>query len=390
MDVDVVVVGAGPSGLCFAKMLAQTGLSIALLERQSEQALASPAFDGREIALTLQSATWMQDLGLWQYIDSAAISPLRQARVLNGQSLAGLLIDARQTQQAQLGYLVSNQWIKKSAYLAVKSSPNITLISNTEIMNISKKSDGVTLTLSNTQKIRTQLLVAADNRFSETRRRMGISASMHEFGKSMLVCVMKHEVDHAQTAWEWFDYGQTLALLPMNGGRSSVVLTLPPQAIKQLLEMPEPAFNADMQQRFGHRLGAMELVSTRHAYPLVTVYANQFVQERFALIGDAAVGMHPVTAHGFNFALSGANVLASEIRNAQSQGQSIASSALLNRYQIQHRRNTRPLFMATHAIAKLYSDDRMPARILRHASLTFGQHVAPFKRALASMLTAVN
>lgn len=56
MNVNVAIIGAGPSGLCFAQALAESGLRIAVLERQAETALASPAFDGREIALTHHSA----------------------------------------------------------------------------------------------------------------------------------------------------------------------------------------------------------------------------------------------------------------------------------------------------------------------------------------------
>ena len=52
---DVAIIGAGPSGLCFARALAASGLRIALLERQGEAALVEPTFDGREIALTHHS-----------------------------------------------------------------------------------------------------------------------------------------------------------------------------------------------------------------------------------------------------------------------------------------------------------------------------------------------
>ena len=48
----------------------------------------------------------------------------------------------------------------------------------------------------------------------------------------------------------------------------------------------------------------MELVGKRYSYPMVTTYAKKFISDRFALIGDAAVGMHPVTAHGFNLGLN--------------------------------------------------------------------------------------
>lgn len=180
-------------------------------------------------------------------------------------------------------------------------------MTDVEISQVSTNNEGASITLKNGEAIEAQLIVAADSRFSETRRAMGIAANMHDFGKTMMVCVMEHEIDHQHIAWEWFDYGQTLALLPMNGFLSSVVVTLPALDITRLMAMPENEFNQAIETRFKHRLGAMRLSATRHAYPLVTVYSDRFIANRFALVGDAAVGMHPVTAHGFNFGLRRAN-----------------------------------------------------------------------------------
>jgi len=390
MNFDIVIIGAGPSGLCFAQAVAGCGLRIAIVERQHESALANPAFDGREIALTHRSAQLMRELGLWERIDHNAISPLRDARVLNGPSFYAMNIDHRDSKKQELGYLVSNYLIRKSAYEAVKASPSITLLTEAQITGISTDNEGAHISLASGKKVEAQLIVAADSRFSETRRAMGISATMHDFGKTMMVCVMEHDIPHQHVAWEWFDYGQTLALLPMNGMRSSVVITLPSSDIQRLMAMSEAEFNQEAEIRFKHRLGAMRLVSTRHAYPLVTAYASRIVAKRFALVGDAAVGMHPVTAHGFNFGLSGADVLASEIRTAQSRSGDIAATELLERYERKHRLRTRPLFLATHAIAKLYGNDSIPARLLRTASLHIGNRISPFKRAIAHMLTGTN
>lgn len=387
MNFDIVIVGAGPSGLCFAQALAGCGLRIAIVERQHESQLADPAFDGREIALTHRSAQLMRTLGLWERINPEAISPLRDARVLNGPSLYAMNIDHSDSKKSELGYLISNQLIRKAAYEAVKASPAITLLTEAQITAVSTNSHGASLSLANGEQIQAQLLVAADSRFSETRRAMGIAANMHDFGKTMMVCVMEHSVPHHHVAWEWFDYGQTLALLPMNGMRSSVVITLPATDIQHLMNMNEADFNQAVAIRFKHRLGTMKLVSTRHAYPLVTAYASRIVAQRFALIGDAAVGMHPVTAHGFNFGLCSIEVLADEIKAAHARGGNIAATALLERYQRKHRIRTRPLFIATHAIAKLYGDDSIPARLLRTASLRIGNRIAPLKRAVAHMLT---
>jgi ubiquinone biosynthesis UbiH/UbiF/VisC/COQ6 family hydroxylase len=385
-NIDIAVVGAGPVGLCFAKALAETGLQITLLERQAESTLSAPAFDGREIALTHHSAQLMRELGLWQHIDPQAISPLRNARVFNGSSLFSLNINHRDTQQSELGYLVSNHLIRKAAYDVVKTSPAISLKTEAQVTSIQTDTNGVQITLANNEIIQAKLLIGADSRFSETRRAMGIAADMHDFGKTMMVCVMEHPVAHEHTAWEWFDYGQTLALLPMNGLRSSVVITLAPDEMNRLMKLNEDEFNREVSARFKHRLGAMKLVSTRHAYPLVTVYSKRLIGQRFALVGDAAVGMHPVTAHGFNFGLKGIATLSTEIKSAIASGKDIASNSLLLRYEQAHRRDTRPLFFATHAIAKLYGSDSPPARLLRASALRIGNRISPFKRAVAGFL----
>lgn len=383
---DIAVIGAGPVGLCFARALAESGLQIVVLERLAEPALAIPVFDGREIALTHHSAALMRKLGLWECIDPQAISPLKDACVFNGSSLFSLNINHDDARKSELGYLIANHHIRKAAYDSVKSSPAITLKTEAQVTSIHTDTNGVQLKLANGDVIHAKLLIGADSRFSETRRAMGIAADMHDFGKTMMVCVMEHTVSHEHTAWEWFDYGQTLALLPMNGLRSSVVITLLPDEMNRLVKMNEEDFNRDVSARFRHRLGAMRLVSTRHTYPLVSVYAKRLVGLRFALVGDAAVGMHPVTAHGFNFGLKGIATLSAEIKTALASGKDIASNNLLLRYERTHRRDTRPLFLATHAIAKIYASNRPPARLLRASALRIGSRINPFKRAVARFL----
>ena len=386
LNVDVAIIGAGPTGLCLAKALAESGLRIMVIERQTEATLSNPAFDGREIALTHYSAQLMRELGLWEHIEPQAISPLRDARIFNGSSLLSLDISHHDTQQSELGYLVANHLIRKAAYEAAIESPTITLKTEAQVAYISTSTNGVKVTLANGEVIQAQLLVGADSRFSETRRAMGIAADKYDFGKTMMVCVMEHTVAHQHTAWEWFDYGQTLALLPMNGLQSSVVITLPPKEIDSLICIPEDDFNREVSAHFKHRIGTMRLTSTRHAYPLVTVFSKRLIGQRFALVGDAAVGMHPVTAHGFNFGLKGVATLSAEIKAAQTAGKDIASNSLLLRYEQAHRHNTRPLFLATHAIAKLYSKDSLPARFLRSSALRIGNRITPFKRAIAELL----
>lgn len=389
MPFDIVVIGAGPAGLCFVRSLADTGLRIALVERQQETALQAPVDDGREIAITHHSQRLMRELGLWARLREEDIGTLRDAKVIDGDDRDGLMFRHEDAGKSQLGWLLSNHAIRRAAYAEVLALRHVERITGAQVSAVRTGRDGVQVSLDNGETLRAQLLVAADSRFSETRRAMGIAADMHDFGKTMLVLRMRHEVPHEHVAWEWFGHGQTLALLPLHDPHtSSVVLTLPPQEMQALLALDDAALESAMAERFQQRLGAMHIAGPRCSYPLVGVYARRFVAERFALIGDAAVGMHPVTAHGFNFGLSGQDTLARELRAAVKAGQPIWSSSLLQRYERRYRLGTRPLYLATQMLAGLYTDDRRPARVLRKAALGAGARLGPFKRIVMSGLTA--
>ena len=387
MHHDVIIIGAGPAGLCLAKALCDLDLKVALVERQARAAIAEPAFDGREIALTHASIRQLRDLGIWQHLPDDAASPLRAARVMEGDCLHDMRIDAALAGKSELGMLVPNQRIREAAWKAVSDMPGLDFFDGARVHAVRTTDDHACVTLGDGLRLEAPLLVAADSRFSETRRAMGIGADQYDFGKSMLVCRMHHEQPHQGVAWEWFGHGQTLALLPLQEHQASVVVTLPDSAARRLAALDVDAFAHEMEQRYGHRLGHMRLESSRHVYPLVGVYARRFVARRFALAGDAAVGMHPVTAHGFNLGLASVERLSDLAATAIAQGRDLGNRFLLARYQRRHRRGSWPLFQATRAIVGLYTDERAPARWLRGAALRASGALGPFRRVVAAGLT---
>lgn len=387
MNVDIAIVGAGPAGLCLARSLAGSGLAVALIEAQEAASLAEPGFDGREIALTHHSVHLLRELGIWDRIPGHEIHVLRDALVMNGSRESGMWLAHGDGHRPQLGFLVSNQMIRKAAFAAVAGQEGLVMLCGQPVRSLEPGPERSRVCLADGQVLTARLVVAADSRFSVMRRAMGIPADSHDFGKSMLVCRMRHEKPHGQVAWEWFGHGQTLARLPLSEHESSLVLTLPQTVMRDLVAAPEAAFATAMEARCGHRLGRMELISTRHVYPLVAVYARRFTAPRFALVGDAAVGMHPVTAHGFNLGLLGQDLLAGVVRQARDHRQDIGDATLLRQYGRELRRATRPLYLATGAIVRLYTDDTAPVRALRGVVLSAGTRLPAVRRALVHSVT---
>ncbi|MCP5271945.1 MAG: 5-demethoxyubiquinol-8 5-hydroxylase UbiM [Burkholderiaceae bacterium] len=383
-DADVLIVGAGPAGLALAAALADAGLHALVLERQPRDTLATPAEDGREIALTHRARSILQRLGWWERLTADDMAPLNEARVADGDAPARLRFGPGV--QAPLGWLVPNHRLRAVGWAAAGARPRVTIETGVEVTALARDAAGATLTLADGRTRRAPLVVAADSRFSAVRRLAGIGASMRDFGRSVVVDRVAHEAPNRGIAWECFRHGHTLALLPMNGGCSSAVVTLPSEQAPDWLALDDDGFAARVQAASGGVLGGLRATGPRHHYPLVGVYAQRFVGPRFALIGDAAVGMHPVTAHGFNFGLYGVEVLARELQRRR-RALDLNPAPALAAYEAEHRRTTWPIYQGTNAVVSLFTDERPLARVLRPAVLALAGQAPGLRTLVRSVIT---
>ena len=388
---DILVVGAGPAGLSFAAELAGSGLKITLIEKSPLEILQNPPYDGREIALTHLSREIMQRLGMWDLIPKDEIYPLRDAKVLNGQSDYQLHFpqptQARGEPADCLGYLISNHNIRKAAYEVVSKLENVTILTGIGVKEVKTSEDEAQVILENGEVLSGHLLLAADSRFSQTRRQLGISSDMHDYSRTMFVCRMKHTLSNQHTAYECFHYGRTIALLPLEEHLTNTVITVDSDKADTIKKMSPEELAASVKEQLKGRLGDMELVSTIHNYPLVGMIAQRFYGKRSALIGDAAVGMHPVTAHGFNLGLSSADLLAKLVLEAEQRSQDIGAASLLEKYSTKHMLHAQPIYHGTNMLLKLFTNETAPAKILRGLVLRASNNFPPLKKLITKQLT---
>jgi ubiquinone biosynthesis UbiH/UbiF/VisC/COQ6 family hydroxylase len=387
MYYDIVVIGGGPAGLSFACSMSGLSLNVLLVEKSSLKSISKPKPDGREIALTHHSRKILIKLGVWALIDEAKVSPLKEAKVFDGGSDSLLNFDAKKSAIEALGYLVPNHLIRAALFERALQIENVTIVNELMVDGVSTTNTGAEVSLSNGKTIKSKLVVAADSRFSEIRRKMGIPSVMKDFSKVMITTRMSHEKAHNHVALECFNYGHTLALLPLNGNVSSIVLTVPTDRLDEILSLDEENFNEMASDGFDGKLGQMKQIGDRHSYPLVGVYAQKFRATRFALIGDAAVGMHPVTAHGFNLGLRGQDLLSLSISRALNSGLDIGADAVLKEFERKQINLSRLMYFGTNGIVSLFTNDDAAIKQVRKLVLKFANRFPPVKALITHHLT---
>ena len=423
MHSDVLIVGAGPAGLSLAISLAQAGFTATVLDQNPTAALEQPAPDGREIALTHPSAATLQRLGTWDALGSHEIGHIRTAEVHDGPVGA---YSAMQLQapdgfgsadtpagttasgpRPPLGFIVPNHALRRTAYQVAARTPGVRIVAGAQVHRVAALATHAEVDFAlaaqpgqPSERLCAPLVVAADSRFSAARRQLGIGAQMTDFGRTVIVCRMRHAEPHGDTAHECFGYERTLAVLPLpdvaagatdgateGQAQCSVVVTAQAADAARMLALEPAAFTAEVQAQFQNRLGAMELLGERHAYPLVAVYAQRFTGPRCALLGDAAVGMHPVTAHGYNLGLAGVERLTQALVAARQRGQDWGDAAALAPYARAHHLHAWPIYQGTNAIVRLYTDARHLPRALRQLVLQGARRLPPLKAAIVAQLT---
>ncbi len=409
VETEVLIAGGGMVGLSLAVALADAGLAVMVVDRLDPAAMKEEAFDGRSSAIARGSQQALSVLGLWPGMAEAA-SPILDIRISDGHpgserrggasslflhfshrdAEEGPAADKGASPGTPLGHIVENTAIRRACLARVKTLPNLDLRAPAELASVERSAAGVTAVLGDGTKVSARLLVAADGRGSAQRRAAGIAVTEVGYGQTGIVATVMHERPHNGVAHEHFLPSGPFALLPMTDGeaaggrrvhRSSLVWTERTNLVPAMLALDDPGFAAELQRRFGDSLGQLALWSTRRwSYPLSLLHAERYIDQRLALVGDAAHGIHPIAGQGLNLGLRDVAALAESIVDARRLGLDIGSAAVLQRYQRWRRFDNMALIVATDSLNRLFSSDLPPLRLLRDLGLAAVNRLPPMKR----------
>lgn len=358
-DPDIVIAGGGLAGPVLALALAQAGLRVAVVDPRPADLRAGEAFDGRAYALAIASQRLLKALGLWADLAPRA-QPIRQVKASQGRAGEGaapflLHFDSAEIEEGPLGYMVEDRFLYRSLLAAMQD--RVTHLPGVAVTGQQVVGGGIEALLSDGRQLRARLLVGADGRASGVAARAGIRRKGWDYGQTALVAAIAHERPHEGIAQQYFMAGGPLAILPLQGGRSSVVWSERHPEARAIAALSDDAFLEVLRPRFGDYLGAISLAGARFTYPLTLSLAESYVAPRVALIGDAAHGVHPVAGQGLNLGLRDVAALAELLVDAARRGEDIGADPVLERYQGWRRFDATALALGMDAVNRLFASD---------------------------------
>ncbi|NOZ42303.1 MAG: UbiH/UbiF/VisC/COQ6 family ubiquinone biosynthesis hydroxylase [Alphaproteobacteria bacterium] len=377
---DVVISGAGVVGMTLASALAQNGFTVALVEYGDSAHQMTDQFDGRAYAISYAPFMMLKALGLWHRVGRHA-QPITEIHITDGHSPLFLHFDHRELgADGPLGQMVEVRHLRRGLFDAITAEENITLFSPDHITALTPVAGGWRLTLDRGRDITGTLVVCAEGRRAPLRDRMGIKIHSLDYNQTAIVTTVRHELDHGGTAYERFYPGGPFAILPLPGRQSSIVWCEPPSRAGIIMGLSDAGFDAELTKKFGDFLGTVSHQGKRWSYPLSAQLADDYLAQRFCLIGDAAHGIHPIAGQGFNLGLRDIAALAEVLVDARRLGADIGSKATLERYRRWRRGDNNILAGGMDVLTRLFSNDITPIRLARAAGLGLVGEIPPLKK----------
>jgi 2-polyprenyl-6-methoxyphenol hydroxylase-like FAD-dependent oxidoreductase len=377
---NVLIVGAGPTGLVMAHELARTGVACRLIDKTAHRAMESRAIAIHPRTLETFELMGLADafLGAGQRITAVSVhgssGPIAHVEFRGLDTRYPYVLGVPQDETER----ILEQHVQQLG-VAVER--------NTELVGLTPQASGMAARLRHgdrVEEVEAQWVLGCDGAHSAVRDQLAIPFSGSTYPEHFVLADVKveGELDHDE-AQVWLHDGGPLAFFPLPADRWRLVVGNSPADWQG-----EPSL-AQCQALVDERgLGGIRLADPRWTavFRIHRRIARHFCQNRTFLLGDAAHIHSPVGGQGMNMGIQDAFNLAWKLGLVIGKGR---NPALLDSYEPERRPIDEAVLRQTDRATRLVSLHGPVMRFLRDHLMSLATRLPPVVEKLGEAISGI-
>ena len=374
-DTDVLIVGAGPTGLTLAASLLVKGIDVTLVDRQTEGANTS-----RAAAVNARTLEVLEGLDVARRMVKQGI-PAPRFTIRDGRRvLIPIDFSALPTEYAYT--LMLPQCDTERLLLDRFVELGGTVIRPKVLDAVAQDADGVTATFTDGDTIHAQYVVGADGMHSTVREQAGITFRGGGYAQSFALADvhLTGDVPRDEVVLFWDKAGLTV-VAPLPDGTFRIVAPVDDAPDEPSAEYIQGLLD---ERGFGHRSVIVTDVTWGSRFRVHHRVADTYRAGRILLAGDAAHVHSPAGGQGMNLGIQDAIALADAL-TAVLDGD---SDSLLDDYSATRRPIAQQVVALTDRLTRLATLPRA-LRPVRNVLLGIAGRIPAARRALAARLSGL-
>jgi 2-polyprenyl-6-methoxyphenol hydroxylase-like FAD-dependent oxidoreductase len=374
--VDVLVVGAGPTGLMAAAELIRHGLSVRLIDKLAEPNMLSRAF-----AIHARSLEIFEDLDLADALIARGARYDRIAVYASGSPIVHASLEDLETRfpfvlllpQSETEAVLTGRLVAMGG--AIERS--------VELVRYAQSEDGVVAKVRHAdgreEDIQASWLVGCDGAHSQVRKQAGLEFRGHAYDERFMLGDVEVEWDLTNDHIATF-FGTTgvAALFPYSNNRCRLVVTSTPDDVRE-----EPPTLEELQALLAERASRPVRLSDPKWLARFRIHSRQvehYRRGRVFLAGDAAHIHSPLGGQGMNTGMQDAHNLAWKLALVH---RGLAREVLLDSYHTERHPIAQQILRGTEVATRAATLRNPVARAVRNQMARFFSSFDVFRERVA-------
>ncbi|MFD5434530.1 FAD-dependent monooxygenase [Kitasatospora sp. NPDC127067] len=373
-ETDVLIVGAGPTGLLLAGDLAAAGVGVTVLEKRAAESNLTRAF-----AVHARSLELLDARGLAEELIATG-RPLAELRMFDR---FGIDLGSLPTRFPFV--LITPQYNVERVLLERAEHAGATVLRGAEVTGLHQDAEGVTLETRDGHSHRAAYAVATDGVHSTVRDLLGIPFPGESVVDSVVLADVRLDREPAQAITVGANQAGFAFIAPFGDGWFRIIAwdreERYPDGTTPTTEQLTDLTRAILGEDYG--LHEVRWSSTFHSDER---QAPNYRSGRVFLAGDAAHCHSPAGGQGMNTGLQDAANLSWKLAAAL---RGHATDALLDTYQTERHPVGRTVLRTSGALIRLALAESAPTRALRGALTALGGHLDPVTERGARLVSGI-